>query len=128
MASSIPQVARRGHYAPWEVGNWRGHQAPPIPRSLPTQLRTVLDKASGEVASLLGRPVSAAQAMELLTVIALFFGVQIEGAACPAWPGGPKLAAARGAVQASSCPGPWLMARLAWREGVQAENSDNHMS
>ena len=82
----------------------------------------------GEVASLPGRPVSAAQAMELLTVIAHFFGVQIEGAACPAWPGGPKFAAARGAVQASSCPGPWLMARLAWREGVQAENCDNHMS
>ena len=33
---------------------------------------------------------------------------------------------ARGAIQVSSCPGPWLMSRLAWREGVQAEICDNH--
>jgi len=33
---------------------------------------------------------------------------------------------ARGAIQVSSCPGPWLMSRLAWREGVQGEICDKH--
>ena len=54
---------------------------------MPAQLRAGLDKASVEVAALLGRPDSAAQAMELLTVLANYsYVVQIEEAACSALP------------------------------------------